>query len=556
MSKRALIAIVLVAGAACRSAEPVPAAICRPQCPDGSACVGGSCVVRVALPATTAIELAPSSDAQAGLTEFPGGVAVAAGDLVELTADAKVYVAGSFTSTSSSLLASVGHVVVTVGSLIGGRPDLQFETTLGGGVDPNTSHDFGVSVPAGTIGRAATVQLVPLSPDDSAYPPVTAQATLAASLSLTVGASGGSVRGHLISAIGDALDNFPAKVLQAGQLVSDVVTTDSNGFFPLILPPAASGFDPGQPVTLQILPPSGTPAPSFTSQPFMVTGDTDLPNVQLPAYVQPNVFRLTVVGADGQPVSGAIVQAHTVLPPVTTASTVANGTTEFEQDSRSGDTGTVDLALLPGTASSSRAYDITVIPPAGSASAVRCLSDLPVAVGGSAVMPANVQPIVLDPRALLTGTIRDANGSAVPGVALLATRVPGAHATSCADLAGSPPGSTTTDANGSFSLPLDPGNYRVDYDPPAGSAAPRLTEMVAVTADTGHDVTLPQGGLIEGEALAPDMSPLPMAAVRFYQLTCHSSADCTGPARLAPILLGQTRADANGHFRLVIPAPN
>jgi hypothetical protein len=547
-----LIAIALVAGAACRGAQPVPAAICRPQCSDGFACFGGSCVVRAALPARTAIELAPASGSQAALTEIPAGLGVAAGDLVELTADSQVTVAGSFTSSSSTLLASVGHVVVSVGSLIGGRPDLQFETSLGGGVDPNTSHDFGVSVPAGTIGRAATVQLVPLSPDDSAYPPVTAQATLARSLSLAVGSSGGAVRGHLISAIGDALQSFPAKALQAGQLVSDVVTTDSNGAFGLILPPAGSGFDPGQPVTLQILPPDGTPAPSFTSQPFMVVGDTDLPNIQLPAYVQANVFRFTVVGADGNPVSGAIVQAHTVLSSVTNGSAVANGTTAFEQDSRSGGAGTVDLALLPGTASSSRSYDVTVIPPAGSPSAVRCLSNLPVAVGGSAATPANVQPIVLDARPVLSGTVGDANGTPVSGVTVQATRVLDSHSTSCADVAGSPPANTTTASDGTFLLPLDAGNYRLDYDPPSGSPAPRMTEMFAVTADVRHDVALPPGGLVEGDALASDMSPLPTAAVRFYQVTCDSTANCT----TAPLLLGQTRADANGHFRLVIPAPN
>ncbi len=38
---------------------------------------------------------------------------------------------------------------------------------------------------------------------------------------------------------------------------------------------------------------------------------------------------------------------------------------------------------------------------------------------------------------------------------------------------------TTTDATGSFTLPLDPGTYQLEYDPPAGSPFPRMIESAS-----------------------------------------------------------------------------
>ena len=73
------------------------------------------------------------------------------------------------------------------------------------------------------------------------------------------------------------------------------------------------------------------------------------------------------------------------------------------------------------------------------------------------------------------------------------------------------PSSTTTDAGGIFQLPLDPGTYQLDYDPPSGSSAPRFTDpvdFVVGDSDSGqtlrHDVPLPAGGLVRGSRSFPE----------------------------------------------------
>ena len=123
-----------------------------------------------------------------------------------------------------------------------------------------------------------------------------------------------------------------------------------------------------------------------------------------------------------------------------------------------------------------------------------------------------------------------------------------------------------------FTLHLDPGTYRFDYDPPAGAPYPRLTEtgvvVAAPPADGGVDggadggadagvalarsVRLPPGAIVEGTLRDGTGQPLPLAAVRFYAVTCVDPVACGGSG---PVLQAQARADANGHYRAVIPMP-
>src|SRR4029079_16978079 len=87
----------------------------------------------------------------------------------------------------------------------------------------------------------------------------------------------------------------------------------------------------------------------------------------------------------------------------------------------------------------------------------------------------------------------------------------------------------TTSAMGSFSLPLDPGVYQLDYEPPASSAVPRMTELnVAVAADmTGRLVQLPAPALVEGDVHDAMNMPLPNATVRIFEPRCAMVTPCT-----------------------------
>jgi hypothetical protein len=198
-----------------------------------------------------------------------------------------------------------------------------------------------------------------------------------------------------------------------------------------------------------------------------------------------------------------------------------------------------------------------VIPPAGAPYGALCLGTLPLAVGGTAGAPANVPPIVLPQRPTLAGTVVGADGSPVAGATVAATRAPSSAAATCAQSAGAPLASVTTDRKGAFTLLIDPGIYRFDYDPPAGSPVPRLTEAgVMVTADTSRDVLLPAGALVEGDAFDADgTTPLASAAVRLYEQGCASAAGCTDGMRPEALLRSQARAGSGGHFRAVIPRP-
>jgi hypothetical protein len=76
---------------------------------------------------------------------------------------------------------------------------------------------------------------------------------------------------------------------------------------------------------------------------------------------------------------------------------------------------------------------------------------------------------------------------------------------------------------------------------------------VTVSVSTGaHPVQLPPGAVLEGTLRDSAGAPLPQAGVRFYLPACPEPASCAGkPAQLE----AQARADANGHYRVVIPAP-
>jgi hypothetical protein len=172
----------------------------------------------------------------------------------------------------------------------------------------------------------------------------------------------------------------------------------------------------------------------------------------------------------------------------------------------------------------------------------------------------------------VSGTIVSDDGSVAAGVVIVATRTAGPRPTSCDAYASPPTATKTTGADGAFTLQLDPGTYRFDYDPPAGAPYPRLTEtgvvVAAPSADGGVDagldggtdaglapprtVRLPPGAIVEGTLRDVTGQPLPLAAVRFYAVTCADPMAC---AASGPVLQAQARADSTGHYRAVIPMP-
>ena len=119
-------------------------------------------------------------------------------------------------------------------------------------------------------------------------------------------------------------------------------------------------------------------------------------------------------------------------------------------------------------------------------------------------------------------------------------------------LSGAVTTSVITDATGAFKLALDPGQYQFDYNPPAGSPAPRWTEDYEVKVDGGAERTvhLPAPALFEGDVKDALGQPLQSTTIRIFEP--HTSMDGSVSP---PTCIGQTQSDADGHFRAIVRAP-
>jgi hypothetical protein len=365
------------------------------------------------------------------------------------------------------------------------------------------------------------------------------------------------VTGNLYAADGTTQPGFLARAFLdgSGQLASNVSLTNMGGAFNLVVPATDDVTAAAQTLTVELQPADSSAAqPVLSSRHFplsVASGDLTLGNLFQPAFANPNVFRFNVRGvtAGGDAVTGAVIRARTVL------ADDMNGSADFLRDARTDMDGNADLSLLPGISNMSRPYSVAVIPPAGSPYGLLCATSFPLATGGTTAAPALLPVITLPQRPAVTGVVLAADGTPVSGVSITATPISLDASQGCADVTATPAPTTTGD-DGRFSLLLDPGSYRFDYDPPRGSPVPRLTEaQVTVSDSTDRTVQMARGGVVVGMAVRPDGTALPSASVRLYEVQCTAGVDCTGPARRDPILRAQTHTDAGGNFRAVIPLP-
>jgi hypothetical protein len=527
----------------------------------------GDCQSTICLPTifnamTLAAEVNPPAKSDATLTEIPSLV-VGVGSPINLTTDTPSSVAVTFVAASGGTVPANANILLDVPSQIPGRPDLAYQQTAIPGAAPTGSGSAAtaqVVVPQKllTNGSTGKLSLLPFAPDDQQTPPYSFVVALtSAGLPVeTLPSDNLPVSGTLNnSVLKPPTVTFVARAFQRGTLVSNAPPVTSNGDFQLVIPAAVATV--GSPVTIQLTPQSQFD-PWFIFTPFQLSGSSgpaiSLGTVKLGAYTPVSQFNVLVQGTDGSRVSGAVVQAQTNLGGGSTSSSPTyNGTTSFAQSGMTDTNGTVVLSLIPANGGYSGAYDLVAVPPAASPWATTCSDPNmpPKAVGSGNVTSAGGQPLTtlkLDPRPWLTGTVTDANGRGVAGMAITAT--PGGDPTGNCTSTPAAPGSTTTDYLGSFTLPLDPGTYQLDYDPALGSAAPRLTEsgvQVAGTSTVRHDVRLPRAGLVLGTVVSASGDRLPNATVKLFQPQCSSS-----PCPTPPLLRGQAVTDSTGYFQIVV----
>jgi hypothetical protein len=557
---------LLALGAGCSLKQPAAAVGCRTdaECGPGLACAGGTCIQSGSEAMIWAVEIVPTSDSTAAATELEA-FSIGAEPAI-LRATAKVTVTGNL--APGSALTGDSHVVATLSPVIPGRQDLQFEADWAPPADGGKSQ-FTLVVPANVIGQTATLRILPLPPGDQAQPPVSPKVSLGAQgdplvtqFDVPISNNYYFIRGRLVSALQQPIGGFVARAFQGSQLISTVNTIPSTGLFRLTIPVEATNGS-NHLVTVELVPSdASSPNPRFTTLAVPVQADVDLGDLVMPAFGAPNYFRFVVIDPNLQPVSDAMVTLQTAISNDTT------GTAKYVRSGRTDADGRIDLALLPGTAAQARTYDISVIPPASSPFGIACLNNFPITVGTTGTGPGYGDPQVvksirLPARVALGGTILSATGMPVAGVSIAATRTEAADSEVCATAPAALPATGSSARDGSYQLLLDPGTYRIDYDPPAGGPVPRLTENRIVVPTEGsveRVVQMLPGALVRGVAQDQDGNALASAGVRFFEILCSGDDACFGANRVEPLLGAETHTDADGKFSAVLPiqlpAPN
>jgi hypothetical protein len=516
-------------------------------------CLKDDCVPLLLATDMLAVEIAPPSASPSAVTQIlnrdvSSTASYLAGPAATVTA--------SFAAVSGASVPSSANVVLTVPPTIPGRPDLSFQSLSSPTKDSGQSVSATLSVPQDAVGNNATLSFVPLPPSDQSMPAYTYALPIATQMAVNLPGDDIVVSGQIQTAVQQPPPStFVARAFQSGAQVSDSAQSNpADGTFQLRIPAAATA----NPVTIQLSPIASAAGVAqdawFVSNPITVTPGKNLGAISLPSYQVVASYDVVVAfGSLGIP--GANVRAQASLGSATTNSS-STGTATYLSSGTTGSSGIAALAFLPGSASAPIPYGVTATPPVGSPYASACAKNVkPLPGSGSATTIATIMPTM---RPVLSGTV-SSNGIRVPNVTVTASGSPDPLDAACPN----PPAvtaNTTTDANGAFSLPLDPGTYQIDFDPPAGSFAPRFTLLSrSVTAYTTIEpltVDVGAGVRVMGTVVGRlDGAPVASATVRFYLPRCMGQTDCFGPGRTPPLLIGKALTAPDGSFRMIIPAP-
>ena len=531
------------------------------NCGQVGACVQGTCLPRPTFPMMRpwAVEILPSSNStKAAFTEIvaaptAGNWKLSAEPYIEVSATFTPFISTPTTPGNAAPLPGIANVVLEVPSLIPGRPTLRFESTFPSGGTIAT-----LKVPAGTRSRTGTLTLIPLPPADQSSPAFhfsTLVPTDGSMLSDRAGTTmtafelppNNLVQGVLQDVFGQPKVGYTARAYLDGTQISSAGVTQMDGKFQLSVPSTVRGE-----IIVELAPQSGLDPWFIYNKKAFAGSNQDLGTAVLPAYQVPSqnpsgiVFRVQSDDVIPSFVGNAAVRALTIMP---STSSDPPGITRFWQSTTTDTGGDAKLSLIPGMNQMARAYEVSVVPPPGSRFASTCVQK-------QILAPTETSPIVLSSRrTLLAGTVTSALGAPVEGVTVVASRnATSARVCATSTTTGPTTFTTNTDENGHYELYLDPGTYRVDYDPPSGSSAPRLTKpQLDVNADVAHvvlPVQLPAAALIEGDVFdSDDVTLLPNATIRIFEPCTGMS--CTDPA----VLRAETQTDLQGHFRAVVAAP-
>jgi hypothetical protein len=534
-------ALLLLAVSSCRGQDDLAQCHQDGDCATGSACLTDLCVARVGSePEVWSVEVTPGAQPRYALREFPDFAFTAMRP--DLTLDRKISMATALSPKNPNPAIDFStsvHVVVSVASAIAERGDLQFEADGSNGT-ATLPYVISVPLPARFLGADARMTVIPVMPLDQYMPPWVLPVKLADSLPLVLPGPADTVTldGKLESADPrSGLEvTYQARARIGDRLVSNVAVTDEAGRFVVrmqrsALPPDGAGL------LVELSPADDTVAlPSLVVTPVEIDKPT-FDSLRMPAFQKPEPYLVPVIGrAQQAPVVGATVRFKAVVPGA------SGGRAIYERAAQTGTAGLAMVPLIPGAGQNTRDYSVTITPPSNSGYSARCVAAY--AIGPATAPGQRVgATIELDSKVLLDGRVLRADGMPARAVRVRPTRIGDIYSADCGGDLGSPASEQTTGPDGRYSLQLDPGQYRLDCEPPEGTPLPATSVLVTVPETRTMDVVLPSPVLIEGRVLSPNNIPVADAEVRAF-----GPAPGGGVQRRA---VGLT--DTAGKFRLILP---
>jgi hypothetical protein len=513
------------------------------HCAPGAGCVFETCVPRLGSePQAWSVEVAPASQSQFAPREFPEFSF--ADTPVSLSVDHKASLTVLLEIKDRTLVAGETptsvHVVASVPSRIAGRGRLQVQGDASN-AKVYEPYDLSLSIPAEWLGSSSRLSVVPRPPLDRAMPPWLLDVTLGPNATLAVPlpttADTIVIEGRLESFAEMPESGYVARARRGDRLVSNVGETDQNGQFRLKVQKGLVGADL-EGVSLELGPADGTKPLPILLVPRLDPSTPNLGTLRLPPPQSPETYQIPVIDAEKkQPVVGATVRFTTSLPGA------SGGEALYVRVGQTDASGIAAIPLIPGSGGKLREYTVKVVPPKDAPFAAHCVEAYGVAAsrGGTPVFGASIE---LPRKVVLSGRILLADGRAARGLRLNATRQGELFEEKCGSELVSPPSGASTDSDGRFRLLLEPGEYRIEYEPPPGAPVPLYLEESVVVPDAAYrEIHLPAPVLVEGRVISPDGAPVPDGEVRVFERGPSGRAQVRGLALSGP----------DGRFRLILP---
>ena len=496
---------------------------------------------------------------------------------------------GSVFASDSQGKVVPARITATRASLLPGRPQVQVTTTTNqGNQDPTRAE--GSYLLWLTQGQEYTFLVSPIAPYDLDYPPLVVKGLrlndhLKRNFVLEGKDRTVKVTGKVLDATGNDLPdkvladpNVPivkgsdahllratvrVRAYQTGGLhLSTLGATDPDAkdrtkksHFSFRVPAGGTMPTGGLTYTLRVESVSGgIPVPTVTCDKLFLgiysgaTPEQVLGDLRLPAFRLPKYYTIKVNGKDGtaagMPVAGATVKFSMSFSSVPSSLGYTDCTATYERTGITKSDGTVQLPLIPGTDSKNQKYSVTITSPNSSPYAGAVMGD--VEVGPSAGVLASLE---LAPRFKLTGRVITSAKKAVAG-ALVEAR--GIAPQGGAAAVGSPTASTstTTDAEGAFSLAVEAGRYNFQVQPPQGKGLPAFSiPSKSISGDLGGVLfQVPAAQVLAGEVEDPTGRVLTSAKVSVYELVHDTDQTKRAELRASDI------TDKAGTFSLLLPA--